>query len=155
MKIMIIIIMIIMIINNWAIPLVRYLGLFLKWTRDELILMDQRIRKLRMMNKALHARDDTEGLYASRKKKEEEESPALKIVWMNQYTGSKSREKLIAVVSNSSDNIKTNRTITSKQKWGGEKLYRYIWNDKLAKFLTRRQRKGNIKRETGSLLIAV
>ena len=36
-----------------AVPLVRYSGPFLKWTREEL--------------KALHPRDDVDGLYVSRK----------------------------------------------------------------------------------------
>ena len=41
-------------INTWAVPLIRYSGPFLKWTRDELKQMDQRIRKLMTMHKALH-----------------------------------------------------------------------------------------------------
>ena len=41
-------------INIWAVPLVRYSGPFLKWTRDELEQMDQRTRKLMTMHKALH-----------------------------------------------------------------------------------------------------
>ena len=41
-------------INTWVIPLVRYSGPFLKWTRDELRQMDQRTRKLMTMHKALH-----------------------------------------------------------------------------------------------------
>ena len=44
-------------INTWALPLVRYSGLFLKWTRDELKQMDRRTRKLMTMHKALHSRD--------------------------------------------------------------------------------------------------
>ena len=31
-------------INTWAVPLVRYSGPFLKWTREELKQMDQRTR---------------------------------------------------------------------------------------------------------------
>ena len=54
-------------INTWAVPLVRYSGLFLKWTREELKQMDQRTRKLMTMYKALHPRDDVDRLYASRK----------------------------------------------------------------------------------------
>ena len=54
-------------INTWAVPLVRYSGPFLKWTRDELKQMDQRTRKLMTMHKALHPRDDVEKLYGSRK----------------------------------------------------------------------------------------
>ena len=41
-------------INTWAVPLVRYSGPFLKWTRDELKQIDQRTRKLMTMHKALH-----------------------------------------------------------------------------------------------------
>ena len=41
-------------INTWVVPLVRYSGPFLKWTRDELKQMDQRRRKLMTMHKALH-----------------------------------------------------------------------------------------------------
>ena len=39
-------------INTWAVPLVRYSGPFLKWTRDELKQMDKRTRKLMTMHKA-------------------------------------------------------------------------------------------------------
>ena len=54
-------------INTWAVPLFRYSGAFLKWTRDELKQIDQRTRKLMTIHKALHARDDVDSLYVSRK----------------------------------------------------------------------------------------
>ena len=54
-------------INTWAVPLIRYSGPFLKWTRDELKQMDQRTRKLMTMHKALHPRDDVDRLYVPRK----------------------------------------------------------------------------------------
>ena len=54
-------------INTWAVPLVRYSGPFLKWTRDELRQMDQRTRKLMTMHKALYPRDDVDRLYVPRK----------------------------------------------------------------------------------------
>ena len=44
-------------INTWAVPLVRYSGPFLKWTRYELKQMDQRTRKLMTMHKALTLTD--------------------------------------------------------------------------------------------------
>ena len=47
--------------------------------------MDQRARKLIMMHKALHSRDDIDRLYVCQKKKKEEDSQALKIVWMHRY----------------------------------------------------------------------
>ena len=55
-------------INTWAVPLVRYLGPFLKWTRDELEQRDQRIRKVMTMHKALNSRDNVDRLYVSRKR---------------------------------------------------------------------------------------
>ena len=67
-------------INTWAVPLVRYSGPFLKWTRDELKQMDHRIRKLMTMHKALHPRDDVDRLYVSRNKGERN-LPASKTVW--------------------------------------------------------------------------
>ena len=54
-------------INVWAVTLVRYSGSFLKWTRKELKQMDQRIGKLMTMQKALHPRNDVDGLYVSKK----------------------------------------------------------------------------------------
>ena len=54
-------------INTWAVPLVRYSGPYLKWTRDELKQMDQRTRKLMTMHKVIHPRDDVDRLYVSRK----------------------------------------------------------------------------------------
>ena len=54
-------------INTWAVPIVRYSGPFLKWTRDELAQIDQRTRKLITMYKALHPRDDVDRLYVPRK----------------------------------------------------------------------------------------
>ena len=49
-------------INTWAVPLVRYSGLFRKWTRGELRQMDRRTRKLMTMHKALHPGDDVDRL---------------------------------------------------------------------------------------------
>ena len=54
-------------INTWAVSLVRYLGLLLKWTREELKQMSQRIRKLMAMHKALHSRDIPDEIDWSRK----------------------------------------------------------------------------------------
>ena len=54
-------------ITIWAVPVVGYLGPFLKLTRDELGKLDQRSRKLMTIHKALHSRDDVERLYLPRK----------------------------------------------------------------------------------------
>ena len=47
-------------INTWTVSLIRYLGAFLKWTR-ELKQMDQRTRKLTTIHKALHSTYDEGG----------------------------------------------------------------------------------------------
>ena len=65
-------------INTEAVSFVRYLGSFLKWTRGDLRQIEQRTGKLMTMDKALHPRDEIDNLYVS-KKKDEEDSPALKI----------------------------------------------------------------------------
>ena len=54
-------------INTRAVSFIRYLGPFLKWTREDLKQMDQRTRKLITMHKALHPRDNVDRLYVSRK----------------------------------------------------------------------------------------
>ena len=54
-------------INTWDVHLVRYSGPFVKWTREEFKQMDSRTRKLMVIHKALHPRDDVDRLYVSRK----------------------------------------------------------------------------------------
>ena len=71
-------------IKTWAISFVRYSGLFLKWTREELRQMDQKTSKLMTMHKALHPRDNVNRLYASRKERGEGLA-ALKIASIHQY----------------------------------------------------------------------
>ena len=51
----------------WAVRLVKYSGLFLKWTREELKQMDQRTRKLKTTHKAWQPRDDVDRLYVRRR----------------------------------------------------------------------------------------
>ena len=72
----------------WAVPLVRYSGPFLKWTRDELKQMDQITRKLITMHEALHPRDDVDRLYVSRKEGGRD-LPALKTTLTHRYNDSK------------------------------------------------------------------
>ena len=102
-------------INTWAVPLVRYSGPSLKWTREKLKQMDQRTRKLMTMHKALHPRDDIDRLYVSikewgRRNYSIEDS-------VEDYTG-KYERGLITAIRNNIDNRMDNRmTITRKQKW--------------------------------------
>ena len=58
-------------INTWAVPLVRYSGPFLKWTREEIKQMGQRTRKLMTMHQALPPRDEVDRFYVSKKKEGE------------------------------------------------------------------------------------
>ena len=116
--------------------------------------MDQIKRKLMTMHKPLHPRDDVNRLCVKKRRKKR---TYLKIVfdvliqWFGDYT-EKHGGKLI------NDNTKVKRTrITRKQKWEEKQLYRHfkwqtsdISQEKTWMWL----RKGNLKRETESLLIA-
>ena len=109
-------------INTWAVLLVRYLGTFLKWTRDELRQMDQRTRKLMTMYKALHPRNKVDRLYVQRKEggggfASFEDSVDASIQRLEDYI-EKHERRLITTISNNTDNTIDNRmTITRKQKW--------------------------------------
>ena len=93
-------------------------------------------------------------------KAEEEDLSALKIAsirWLKHYI-KKNKETLITVIRNNTNSTKINRaTIKRKQKWEEKQLYGYfkwqtskISHEKTWTWL----RKGNLKRETESLLIA-
>ena len=149
-------------INTWAVPLIRYSGPFLMWTRNELKQMDQRTRKLMTMHKALHPRDDVDSLYVSRKEGGRglaniEDSVDASIPRLEDYI-QKHDGRLITAIRNDTDNTMDNRmTITRKQKWEGKQLYgrfkrliNHISHEKTWTWI----RKRNFKRETESLLIA-
>ena len=115
-------------INTWAVPLVRYSGPFLKWTRDELKQMDQRTRKLMIMHKALHPRDDVDRLYVFRKERGKglasiEDSVDASIQRFEDYI-EKHERGLITTTRNDTDNTIDDRmTTTRKQKWEEKQLY--------------------------------
>ena len=149
-------------IDTWDVPLVRYSGPFLKWTKDELKQMDQRIRTLMTMHKALHPRDDVDRLYVSRKKEGRglasiKDSVDASIQRLENYI-EKHERGLITAIRNNTDNTMANRrTISRKQKWEEKQFYgrfkrliNNISSDKTWTWL----RKGNLKRETESLLMA-
>ena len=112
-------------INTWAELLVRYSRPFLKRTRDER--MDQRIRNLMTMYKALHPRDDVDRLYVSRKEGGRwlasiEDCLDASIRRLEDYI--EKHEGLITAIRNDTNNTMDNRmTITRKQKWEGKQLY--------------------------------
>ena len=114
-------------INTWAVPLVRYSGPFLKWTREELKQMDQRTRKLMTMHKALHPRDNVDRLYVSRKEEGRglasiEDSIDASIQWLEDYI-EKHEGRLITAIRNDTDN---RMIIIRKQKWEEKSLYGYF-----------------------------
>ena len=66
-------------INTWAVPLVRYSGPFLKWTRKELKQMDQSTRKLMTIP------ETTWTDYMYQEKRKEEDMPASKTALTHPY----------------------------------------------------------------------
>ena len=95
-----------------------YSAPFLKWTGEELKQMDQRIRKLMIMQKALHPRDDADRLFVSRKKGGRglnitEDSVDASIQRLEDFIESR-RGRLILGTRNNTDNTKINRMTTRK-----------------------------------------
>ena len=114
-------------INTWAVPLVRYSGPFLKWTRDELRQMDQRTRKLMTMHKTLHPTDNVDRLYEPRKEGGRgltsiEDSVDTSIQRLKDYIEKHERGLITAIRNNTDNTIDNWMTITMKQKWEGKKL---------------------------------
>ena len=149
-------------INTWDVPLVRYSGSFLMWTREELRQMDQRTRKLMTMHEALHPRDDVDRLYVARKERERglasiEDSVDTSIQRLEDNIEKHERGLITAIRSNTDNTIDNRMTKTRKQKWKGKQLYgrfkRLINNISLDKTWTW-LRKENFKRETESLFMA-
>ena len=120
------------------------------------------------MHKALHPRDDVDRLYVSRKEGGRglasiEDTVDASIQRLEDYI-EKHERGLITTIRNDTDNTIDERqqlgnkmTTTRKQKWEGKQLYgrfkRLINNISHQKTWTW-LRKGNLKRETESLLIA-
>ena len=122
--------------------------------------MNQRTRKLMTMHKALHPRDDVDRLYVSRKEGGRglasiEDTVDASIQRLEHYI-EKHERGLITTIRVDTENTINERMTTRKQKWEGKQLYgRFkrlinISHQKTWTWL----RKGNLKRETESLLIA-
>ncbi len=52
--------------NTWAVSLMRYSAGIVKWTKEDLDVMDRRMRKLMTMNGMLHPRANVSRLYLPR-----------------------------------------------------------------------------------------
>ena len=114
-------------INTWGVPLVRYSGHFLKWTRDELRQMDQKTRKLMTRYKALHPRDDVDRLYVWRKeggggRASIEDSVEASIQRLEDYIEKHEGGQITAIRNNTDNTIDNRMTKTRKQKWEEKQL---------------------------------
>ena len=142
-------------INTWSVPLIRYSGPFLKWTRDELKQMDQRTRKLMTMHKTLTD-------YVTRKEwvrglASIEDSVGASKQRLEDYIQKHNGWPITAIKNNNENTMDNRMTINWKQKLEGKQLYgrfkrliNNISHDKTWTWL----RKGNFNRETESLLMA-
>ena len=143
-------------------PLVRYSGPFLKWTREELKQMHQRTRKLMTMHKALHPRDDVDRLYVSRKEGGRglasiKDTVDASIQRLEDYIEKHERGLITTIRVDTDNTINERMTTTRKQQWEGKQLYGRV--KRLINNISHRKtwtwlRNGNLKRETESLLIA-
>ena len=113
------------------------------------------------MHKALHSRDDVDRLYVSRKEGERglasiEDSVDVSIQRLEDYIEKHERGLMTAIRNDKDNTIDDRITTTRKQKWDIKQLYgsfkRLINNISHQKTWTW-LRKGNLRRETESLLI--
>ena len=58
-------------INTWAIPILRYTGGIMDWTKENLHQLDTKTRKILTMNRMLHPKADVDRIYIPRQSGEE------------------------------------------------------------------------------------
>ena len=124
--------------------------------------MNQTTKKTMIIHEALHARDDVNRLHVSREEGERgltsiQDSVDASIQRLENYT-KKHRWRMITATSNNTDNTNISRTkIIRKHKWEGKQSYGYL-KRQICEISHKKNwtwlRKGNLKRETESLLIA-
>ena len=127
-----------------------------------IIIMDQRTRKLMTMHKAFHPRDDVERQYVSRKEGGRglasiEDSVDTSIQRLEDYIEKRRGRLIIPIRNNTNDKRTSGTTITRKQKCEENQLdsrFKRLTSDISHEKTWTRLRKGNLKRETESLLIA-
>ena len=149
-------------INTWVVPLVRYSRNFLKWSREELKQMDQRTRKQMTMHKALQFRDDVDRLYVSKKEGGRglasiDDTADASIQRLEDYIEKYERGLITTIRVNTEITINERMTTTRKQKLEGKQLYgrfKLLINNISHQKTWTWLKKGNLKRETESLLIA-
>ena len=52
--------------NTWAIPILRYTGGIMDWTKENLHKLDRKTRKILTMNRMLHPKADVDRIYLPR-----------------------------------------------------------------------------------------
>ena len=101
-------------INTWALPLVRYLAPFLKWTWEW--------TKDKKTNKALHPRDDFDRLCVSRKEGGRglasiKDSVDASVQWLEDYI-EKHKGRPITTIRNDANNMMANKMTITRKKMG-------------------------------------
>ena len=109
-------------INTWAVPFIRYLRLFLKWTREELQQMDQRTEK---------THDDAQGPKSQSRYRET-------ICVKGSDHIKKRKGWQITATRNSTNKTRINRSTITKNRRGKNNNCMDISSDKQAKSHTRR-----------------
>ena len=114
------------------------------------------------MHKALHPRDDVDRLYVSRKEGGRglgsiEDTVDASIQRLEDYIEKYERGLITAIRVDMDNTINERMTTTRKLKWEGKQIYGHF--KRLINNFSHRKtwtwlRKGNLKRETESLLIA-
>ena len=113
-------------INTGAVPLVRYSGPFLKWTRDELRQMDQRARKTNDYAQGVTSQRRRGQTICIKKRGRKRTCQHQRQCWRIHTTMRRLHRKtgLITAIRNNTDNTINNRmTKTRKQKWEENQLH--------------------------------
>ena len=121
-----------------------------------------RTRKLMTMHKALHPRDDVDRLYVPKREVGRgldsiEDTVDASIQRLEDYREKHERGLITTTRNNTDYTIDERMKTTRKQKWEGKQLYgcfKHLINNISHQKTWTWLRKGNLKRETESLLIA-
>ena len=114
------------------------------------------------MHKALHPKDDVDRLYGSRREggrglASTEDSVDASIQRFKDYMEKLGRRLIIATRNNTNNMRTSGTTITGKQNWEEKQLngcFKQLTSNISQEKMCMRLRKGNLKSETESLLIA-
>ncbi|XP_067933124.1 uncharacterized protein [Watersipora subatra] len=156
-------------INTWAVSLYRYGAGIIQWTKAELQQLDRRTRKLMTVHKGLHPRSDVDRVYVERDQggrglMSVEETVNYECYSLKKYTEGSPVEFIRTagkiINTNSEDgrqDYRNHQKTERKQNWhdklrNGQHLKQT--EDQAAKETWQWMKKGCLKRETESLIIA-